>query len=218
MKNRRSQYMNTDYNNNYLSFQAKVQLNTNIKDAKRLMTEIAPIFERKTANYPNDTLKLSKNGEGSILDEHLSFHLSDEKAFDEYRVSVSDVDVEDLMQRYDNETVAQKLFKVFKSLKRETTYDNNDRKIDFDINRANTVIRKQRHIIDRYKRLQKDDYAKPFETIVAMNEEKIAALNKQKKIEANKFVRDLKKIAGDDPDIAIIPKSWEEVFNFLGKE
>lgn len=208
-------YMNTDYNNS-LSFQAKVQLNARIKDGRRLMQEIAPIFEEKTAKYPGERLQITRNNPGDALESYLSFHLSKEKVFDEYRVSVTEPDIEQLMEKYDNETVADKLYKIFKCLKRETTYDNHNRILDYEIGKVQTVINRQMPLIRRYKDQGKDIYAKPFETIVARNQEKIDKINKEKEREAKQLVTDLDKIAQNDADIALVPQGWREVFNFLG--
>ena len=208
-------YMNTNYNNS-LSFQAKVQLNARIKDGRRLMQEIAPLFEEKTAKYPGERLQITRNNPGDALESYLSFHLSKEKVFDEYRVSVTEPDIEQLMGKYDNETVADKLYKIFKCLKRETTYDNHNRILDYEIGKVQTVINRQMPLIRRYKDQGKDIYAKPFETIVARNQEKIDKINKEKEREAKQLVTDLDKIAQNDADIALVPQGWREVFNFLG--
>ncbi len=208
-------YMNTNYNNS-LSFQAKIQLNSHIKDGRRLMQEIAPLFEEKTANYPGERLQITRNNKDSILDNYLSFHLNKEKVYDEYRVSVTEPDIEQLMEKYDNETVANKLFKIFKCLKRETVYDNHDRLLDNEIGKVQTVISRQMPIIRRYKAQGKETYAKPFETIVARNQEKINQINKEKEREGKKLVSDLDKIAQNDEDIAKVPQGWREVFNSVG--
>jgi hypothetical protein len=192
--------------NNNVSFQAKLIPNITVKDGRRLRN-ISQMFAQKTGNYPKDSLYLSQVSDKNLRN-YEAYCLANETLNEHFLNPIHLLNnMDELMQKHCDSVIVQKLVKVFRCLKEETSFDIKTKKINDSMANLKNLLSENLKNANIHR--NKPEYAKPYEYMARINRRRITELEEISEKERSKIISFLEKTTGKDPDLQGIAEIYK---------